>query len=128
MGSEFSYEDIGGQQIEKYDYKLISQTDKEWIVESKPKTKSGYSKLITNISKELNNPTQVQYFDRRGDLLKISKLENFKSYSVGSKKFNIADKIIMENKQTKKKSILAWKKRKLGLKLKDKDFKSSKLK
>jgi hypothetical protein len=128
MGSEFSYEDIGGQIIDKYKYKLLSENKNEWNIESIPKEKSGYSKMITTISKKLTNPTKVQYFDRRGDLLKESILTDYNSLKVNGKSINMSNKITMINMQTKKKSIITWTKRKLGLKLKSSDFKSSKLK
>ena len=128
MGSEFSYEDIGGQVINKYNYKLISENKSQWEVESTPKNKSGYSKMITYISKTDMNPIKVKYFDRRGELLKESELSNFNTYKAGKKSFSIADKIIMQNLQTKKKSIIKWTKRQVGVKLKEKNFKSSKLK
>jgi hypothetical protein len=128
MGSEFSYEDIGGQILDKYTYKLLSESKDEWIVESTPIEKSGYSKMITTVSKKLTNPTKVQYFDRRGDLLKVSLMQDYKIFKIKDKSINMANKITMVNKQTKKKSIISWTKRKLGLKLKSNDFKSSKLK
>jgi hypothetical protein len=128
MGSEFSYEDIGGQVIDKYNYKVVSEDKTNWEIESTPKKKSGYSKLITTISKIDLSPIKVKYFDRRGELLKESELTEFNSYKVGKKSFSIADKITMQNVQTKKKSVIEWTTRKLGVNLKSKDFKSSKLK
>lgn len=128
MGSEFSYEDIGGQEISKYNFKLLSEDDKNWIVESISKEASGYSKMVSTISKSLFNPIKVEYFDRRGELLKVSTLDEYKEYKVKNKKINMSNKITMVNKQTKKQSIITWNKRKLGVKLKDSDFKSSKLK
>jgi outer membrane lipoprotein-sorting protein len=127
MGSEFSYEDIAGQEIEKYNYKLLSETDSEWVVESTPKASSGYSKLVTTISKAKMNPIKVQYFDRKGELLKISILEDFKQFQVNKKNFDLANKITMENIQTKRKSVIEWNERKLGEKLSDNDFKATKL-
>lgn len=128
MGSEFSYEDIGGQEISKYNYKLISENADQWVVESISKEKSGYSKMVTVISKTIFNPLKVEYFDRRGELLKRSILEDYKLFTVNSKKINMANKITMVNIQTKKKSIITWNKRNLGVKLNENDFKSSKLK
>lgn len=128
MGSEFSYEDIAGEELEKYTYKLLSEDKKTWKVESVPKETSGYSKLITVISKEKMNPLSVEYYDRRGDLLKQSELTNYDSQKVGKKTFHLANKIEMKNAQTKKSSIIEWKKRKLGVKNKEGDFKSNRLK
>lgn len=128
MGSEFSYEDIAGQQIDKYKYKLIKEDKKSWTIESVPVDKSGYSKMISVVSKDHVNPLSVKYFDRKGELLKVSTLKDFKIYKVKNKSFELANMITMENKQTKKKSIIKWTKRKLGVKLRKSDFKSTKLK
>lgn len=128
MGSEFSYEDIAGQSIENYKYKILKEDEKTWTIESTPIENSGYSKMITEISKEKLNPLAVKYFDRKGELLKESKLEDFKQYKVGKKFFDIANKISMENIQTKKKSVIVWTQRKLGVSLRANQFKSTKLK
>lgn len=128
MGSEFSYEDIGGQVLDKYTYKIQSEDKETWTIESTPKKKSGYTKLITKISKTDLTPLEIKYFDRRGELLKESTISDFKTYKVGDKSFLLANKIEMKNVQTQKRSIITWDDRKLGLKLKENQFKSSKLK
>lgn len=128
MGSEFSYEDIAGNELSKYEYKLLKEDDKTWTVESKPKVDSGYSKIVTMIDKSKLIPIKAQYFDRKGDLLKISTMSDIAQYKVYGKTFNFANKIKMENVQTKKSSIISWKERKLGVSHKESDFKSTKLK
>jgi outer membrane lipoprotein-sorting protein len=128
MGSEFSYEDIGGQVLDKYNYKVLSEDKASWTIESTPKKKSGYSKLISKISKTDLIPLEVKYYDRRSELLKESILSDFKTYKVGKKSFLMANKIEMKNLQTQKRSVIKWTNRKIGLKLKDSQFKSSKLK
>lgn len=128
MGSEFSYEDIAGQSIDNYNYKILKEDDVNWTIESVPKESSGYSKMISVISKTKLNPLSIKYFDRKGDLLKVSSLENFKEFKVKGKVFDLPNKISMDNKQTKKKSVIVWTERKLGVKLKKSNFKSTKLK
>lgn len=128
MSSEFSFEDIAGEEIEKYDYKLLSEDDKTWKVESIPKRVSGYSKVVTTISKEFMNPLSVEYYDRKGELLKTSKLSGFEKTTVNGKTFHLASEIRMDNAQTKKSSIIKWEKRELGVKHGQNDFKSNKLK
>lgn len=128
MGSEFSYEDIAGTILEKYSYKLLSEDKSSWTIESVPKKKSGYTKTITTVNKKDYTIQKVKYFDRKGELLKVSSVGQYKVYFVGKKKFKLSNKILMLNKQTQKRSILQWFDRKLGLKHKRSDFKSSKLK
>ncbi|MBC77798.1 MAG: hypothetical protein CME64_17465 [Halobacteriovoraceae bacterium] len=128
MGSEFSYEDIAGRQIDKYTYKLIQEDENTWTIESTPKSKSGYSKLVSIFSKAKMNPTKTTYFDRRGNPLKVAIMKNFSIHKVGGKSFHLADTIEMTNTQTKKESILKWENREVGISLNKNEFKSTKLK
>src|SRR5690606_41082293 len=57
MGSEFSFEDIGGQQVDDYTYKYLRDEKVDgqdtFVIESYPKEKnSGYTKVITWVDKE----------------------------------------------------------------------------
>ena len=128
MGSEFSYEDIAGRQIDKYTYKLIEENDNTWTIESTPTSKSGYSKLLTIFSKEKMNPIKTTYFDRKGSVLKIADMKDFSTHKVKGKSFHLADLIEMKNVQTKKQSILKWQDRNVGVSLNKNQFKSTKLK
>ncbi|MCO4754376.1 MAG: outer membrane lipoprotein-sorting protein [Bacteriovoracaceae bacterium] len=128
MASEFSYEDIAGRQLDKYSYKLLKEDDSSWTIESTPKTKSGYTKLISIINKEYMNPVKTEYYDRRSELLKVAIMSKFEPHKVKDKTFHLAKTIHMKNQQTKKESILTWNNRSLGVSLKESDFKSTKLK
>jgi len=123
MGSEFSYEDLGSQELEKYTYKFISEDDSNWVIERKPINKSGYSKQVSTISKKYMNAIKVDYFNKRNELMKTAIFENFKEFPVNNKKIFRANKIHMKNLLTKKESILTWSNRKLGVKHKDNLFK-----
>jgi outer membrane lipoprotein-sorting protein len=128
MGSEFSYEDIAGQEINKYSYKLISENADGWVVESTPKENSGYSKMMTTVSKKYTNPIEVKYYDRRGELLKTSKIEGYAPLKVKEKNIFYPKKVTMQNHQNNKKSIITWTERKVGIKHSNSKFKSQKLK
>lgn len=133
MGSEFSYEDLGSQEVDKYNFKWLKDTTldsgvKGWIVERVPKSNSGYSKMVMTISSKFMNPVKMEYFDRKGELLKIANFTDFKSYKVGDKTLWRASKIHMKNVQTKKESTMEWKKRKLGVNHSARDFKKTSLK
>lgn len=123
MGSEFSYEDLGSQEVEKYSYKFVKDgksKNKEdvYILERTPKAKSGYSKQLLYISKDHMNTVYVEYFDRKGELLKKAEMTGFKPYKIKGKTIHRADQIHMKNVQTKKESIFKWHDRKIGVKLK----------
>lgn len=126
LGSEFSYEDLGSQEIEKYNYKWLKDEKKNgqdvWVVERVPKKTSGYSKQIMYVRKDLKSPIQVDYYDRRNELLKTAEFDQFKAYTVAGKKLNRPHRIHMKNLQTKKESIFEWEERQLGVKHNPQDF------
>lgn len=132
MASEFSYEDLGSQEIEKYNFKFLKDVkigkEKGWLLERTPKKKSGYSKMVMYVSPKYMTAVKVNYYDRKGELLKVSKSSGWKKYKVGKKSMWRASKIHMKNVQTKKESIFIWKKRKIGKKLADRVFRKSALK
>lgn len=126
MGSEFSFEDLGGQSIEKYTFNYLGDEDyqgeKVWKIERKAKGKSSYSRVVLLVSKKYMSAVKVDYFNKRNELLKFSLLSNFKKYKVNGKEMYRASKILMENVQNKKKSIFSWTNRKMGLDLSKRDF------
>ncbi len=128
MGSEFSYEDLGSPEIEKFKHKFLGDVTVNgrpcWRLERIPvDPTSGYSKEVTVIDQGMMNPVSIEYYDRKGDLLKTGTFEN---YAQISGYFRVQS-IRMENHQTKKSSILSWKSRELGVSLDDALFDSNEL-
>lgn len=119
LGSEFSYEDLGSQEIEKYNYLFIRDDKFEnkdvWVVERTPKKTSGYSKQVMFVRKDIKTPVKVDYFDRRGELLKTAIFEDIKAHKHGDRTFHRASRIHMKNVQTQKESIFEWTERKIGV-------------
>ena len=130
MGSEFSYEDMGtGVSIEKFDYTLLSEVPGEhWVIESKPKTHSGYSKKVTTYSVKYMAPLKAEYYDRKRELLKVATFSDWKDYVVNAKTFWRARRIEMKNVQTRKESHLIRTQTKLGVKIPPVKFQKSSLK
>lgn len=129
MGSEFSYEDLGSQEVEKYNFKYLKDEKingaDQWVVERYPKDKnSGYKRQIMWINKSRLAPTKIEYYDRKNELIKTAIFDNYNKI----KKWWRAGNIKIVNHQTKKSSVLTWKNRKLGLKFSNKDFHKNSLK
>lgn len=110
MGSEFSYEDLTAFNIDKYDYEgdaeVISIDGKQvYKSERTPNTKnSGYTKQVTFIDAESYLALKVEYFDRKREHLKTAIFSDYKKiggvWRIG--------KIVMQNHQNDKKTILVW--------------------
>lgn len=129
MGSEFSYEDLGGRNVEKFDHKFLREENfegrKVWVLEQKPKDKySGYSKQVVWMDQEYKSPLKVEYYDRKGELFKVAQFEGYRRFS----KWWRPQKTVMQNVQTRKKSTLLWKDTELNKKFSARDFQKEYLK
>ncbi len=130
MGSEFSYEDIGNQNPNKYSFEGEPETVMLDGVECYkgariPNDKnSGYTKQITWVDTKDFLIRKIDYYDRKKELLKTAIFSDYKKidgvWRVG--------KIDMKNHQNDKETVLVWKDDKIKAGLKDKDFSKRELK
>ena len=116
MGSEFAFEDlVNVWWAEKYKWKYIKDQKvgarNTWVVERFPVDRdSGYSKQVVWIDTEYLSALRMDFYDRKGKLLKTAMFKDFKKYG---NKWR-ADRIDMNNRQTGKKSAVVWKSRSMG--------------
>ena len=126
MGSEFSFEDLGSQEVERYNFKFLKDdkyNDEEvHVLQRVPKDRSGYSKMVMYVSKSKLLPLKIEYFDRREELLKTGEFKNHTEYKVGNKKVWRSNEIHMNNVQTQKKSIFRWSNRSVGVEHQERMF------
>ena len=57
------------------------------------------------MAEKYNSPIKVDYYDRKGELLKVAAQEEYKSYKVEGKTIWRPSKIHMKNVQTLKESM-----------------------
>ena len=77
MGSEFAYEDISSQEVEKYTYKYLRDETIDgqdcFVIERYPVYKhSGYTRMVTWVDKKMYQPIKIEFFDRKKSLLKTN--------------------------------------------------------
>ncbi|MCC7441414.1 MAG: outer membrane lipoprotein-sorting protein [Bdellovibrionales bacterium] len=127
MGSEFAYEDLGSQEVEKYSYKFMRDDTLNgraaWMIERVPTGKSGYARQVVWMDQEYLNPLRLEYYDRKNELLKTAE---FKAYQRQGQFWRVGE-IHMTNQQTRKQSVLTWKSRSLGVKITSRTFESASL-
>jgi len=107
MGTDFSYEDMGGRDIDEDTYSLLDEEmvyeENCYKIEAIPVDKgSSYSKRIVWISKEHWLIRKVEYYDRKEKLLKILQIPEV--YKEG--KYWTLTQLIMENVQKSHKTVL----------------------
>ncbi len=132
MGSEFAFEDLGSQDVEKYTYKYLREeacgdgnTLKCHVVELKPAYKySGYTKQISWVDTVAYRGMKVMYYDRKNALLKTLTAHGYKQY-LG--KHWRPSKMVMKNHQSGKGTTLEFTNYKFKTGLKSRDFNSKSL-
>lgn len=110
MGSEFAYEDISSQEVEKYAYNWLRDEEFEgrntFVVERFPQYEhSGYTKQVVWIDQEMYQPLKVEFYDRKGSLLKTLTSTDYQQY-LGQ--FWRTSTMHMVNHQTGKETTLTW--------------------
>lgn len=130
MGSEFSYEDLSSQEVEKYTYKYLRDETINgrdcFVIERKPTYQhSGYTRLVTWLDKEMYQPLKVEFYDRKGSLLKTLTSSGHKQYEG---QFWRPQKMSVINHITQKSTDLYWKDYRFKTGLTDRDFDRNSLK
>ncbi len=124
MGSEFAYEDIASQEIEKYTYKYIRDEEVGGepchVVERYPvDKKSGYTKIVSWIHANHYRLEKAEFYDKRGAHLKTLETKGYQQYK---DKFWRADEFHMTNHITGKSTSLVWENYEFQTGLTDRDF------
>jgi outer membrane lipoprotein-sorting protein len=131
MGSEYAYEDIASQEIEKYTYRWsrdeMYDGQECFVLERYPvdKKNSGYTRLLTWIDKQEYRPLKVEYFDRKNSHLKTL---TFGGYQLYLDRYWRAGTMKMINHQNGKSTDLVWSDYQFKTGLKDRDFTKNSLK
>ncbi|MBI1822952.1 MAG: outer membrane lipoprotein-sorting protein [Nitrospirae bacterium] len=128
MGSDLTFGDMGQRRLEEDDHKLLKEEpcgdETCYVVESVSKDKEGvYSKKILWITKKDSIAMKIEYYDRKGELLKSQKM-NWQEVS-GYKAWKSSEVV---NVQTQHKTIFEISNLKINIGLKDAIFQERTLK
>jgi outer membrane lipoprotein-sorting protein len=130
MGSEFAYEDLASQEVEKYTYKYIGDEIFNnadcFVIERYPVYEhSGYTRQVAWVNKDKYVAEKIDFYDRKNDLLKTLTNKNYKQYL---NQYWRPDEMLMENHQTGKSTVLTWDDYQFKTGLEDSDFSKNSLK
>lgn len=130
VGSEFAFEDFTSLELKKYDYRYIGEESDEVftydVLERIPRYEnSGYTRQVSWIDNEVYQIRKVEFYDRRGDLLKTLTLSDYKLYE---EKFWRPEKLSMVNHKTGKETDLIYSEYNFNTNLADRNFVKSALK
>ncbi|MEM1338468.1 MAG: outer membrane lipoprotein-sorting protein [Bacteroidota bacterium] len=121
VGSEFAYEDLSSQEVEKYAYTFLQEEGPLYMVEQDPvDPKSGYTRRIATYNKDKGYRLEkIEFYDRKNALLKTLSYSNYKLYK---NKFWRAGKLHMVNHQSNKETLLEFSDYNFEVNLTDDDF------
>ena len=83
VGSEFAYEDLSSQEVEKYGYKYLREDavagQSAYVVERYPvDPKSGYTRQVLWIDQAEYRVWKIDFYDRKDELLKTLSFEGYR--------------------------------------------------
>ena len=124
VGSEFAFEDFTALELNKYTYRYLREEPCGAltcdVVERKPRYEhSGYTRQVSWVDQRDFQVRKVDFYDRRGDLLKTLEQKNWKRYQ---NKYWRAHLLAMTNHQTKKSTDLVFGDYQFKTGLRDRDF------
>ena len=130
MGSEFAYEDMTSQAVEKFTYRYLRDEPCGGltctVTERYPTDKkSGYSRQVVWRDRDELRVRKVEYYDRKDAHLKTLALENYGLYAG---RYWRAGVMTMVNHLTGKSTVLTWTGFKFGTDLGARDFSRTGLK
>lgn len=130
VGSEFAYEDLTSQEIERYRYKwlrdeVLAGRDTHVLEEYPAYPHSGYTRRIVWLDVAMQQPLKVEFYDRKDALLKTLLLSDYAQYT---DKYWRPARMLMSNHQIGKSTELAWSDYRFGNELTDRDFDQNTLK
>ncbi len=130
VGSEYAYEDLTSQEVEKYSYKWLrdeTMNDRDcFVIERYPEYKhSGYTRQIVWLDKEMYQAQRIEFYDRKDAKLKTLDFLDYQQY-LGQ--YWRPDRMNMTNHQTGKSTTLTWENYQFRSGLTDRDFDKNTLK
>jgi len=130
VGSEFAYEDLTSQEVEKYRYQWLRDElldgRKVFVVEQYPAYEhSGYTRRIVWIDMEIYHPLKIEFYDRKNALLKTLAFHHYQLYL---DQYWRPDRMDMVNHQTGKHTSLLWENYRFKNGLSDRAFDRNSLK
>lgn len=130
VGSEFAYEDLTSQEVEKYTYKYLRDETLDgrdaFVIEAYPAYEnSGYTRQVVWLDKTMYQPLRIEYYDRKNARLKTLVASDWNQYL---EQYWRPGRMHMENHQTNKTTELIWKNYQFKTGLTDRDFDRNTLK
>lgn len=111
MGSDFTYEDLGDQQADDYDFEWFEVHDEHYLVHAKKPGSDQYSSVTFTIDREKYALSEIHYFDRDDE--KIKRLEAGQFEQITDRLWSPA-RMTMYDLRENRKTELTWSDREIN--------------
>ena len=108
MGSDFTYEDLGQQNPELFEFEIISQNDETILLEAVPRHESQYEKIHFHIRQENYVLAKAEYFNSSGTISRRLELASHEILEDGSWR---PGHMVMFDLENDTKTELTWEER-----------------
>jgi len=108
MGSDFTYEDLGDQNPDDYSFTLEAETDTAYVLYAEKESASQYDHFRFYIHPEKYTPTEIEYFNADGTMIKKLVAEDFEK--VGDQLWQ-PSQMTMYDLKNERRTELIWKDR-----------------
>jgi outer membrane lipoprotein-sorting protein len=130
VGSEYAYEDLASQEVEKYKYKWLRDETVDgrdsFVIERFPQYEhSGYTRQIVWLDKEMYQANKLEFYDRKNSMLKTLLFLDYQQYL---DQYWRPGRMEMTNHQTGKSTTLTWEDYQFKNDLSDRNFDKNTLK
>lgn len=134
MGSDFSFEDMQGEDLQAHIYKVLGEEDIEgqacWKIEALPATKkearaSAYGKRFIWLRKDITYPVKMAFYNRRDVLMKQASYQALEQIEGSVWRHN---KSVMSTLKKKTSTVVLIKERQIGLLIDENQFNQQALK
>jgi outer membrane lipoprotein-sorting protein len=123
LGSEFTYEDLGVQEIDRFEYRVLDIEKIEGVqcarVERTPlEADSESARQVLWFDLEAYRVMRVEYFDAGGEPIKTLDVTGYRAYGA----YWRADRMLMTNHRSGRSTTLSWQDVQFGAGLTERDF------
>jgi outer membrane lipoprotein-sorting protein len=116
-GSDFTYEDLGPRDPEKYDVSMGASRPEAFVIEARPRDgDSQYGRIVLTVDRARYVVTRAEHYDRGGALVKVLTATDFAEVAPGAWR---ANRLVMEDVREGRRTALAFEDRRTGTDLRD---------
>lgn len=105
MGSDFTYEDLGDQNPDDYDFELIEEKENTAVLKATKKENSQYAYIKFYVNTDRYSLEKAEYFDDEDEMIKRLEAENFANVDADIWR---ANKMTMYDLKAERKTELIW--------------------